>query len=68
MPGCDVEPKLGKRAYFGLKFGAPMPIRFFEWQIALDTGWTLEYIRSLRYGDLIEYIQVKDAMAKAAVR
>lgn len=67
MPGCDGKPKLGKRAFFGLKFGAPMPLKVFEWQLAFDTGWTLEYIRSLRYGDLIEYIQVKDAMAKAKI-
>lgn len=42
-----------------------MPLKVFEWQLAFDTGWTLEYIRSLRYGDLIEYIQVRDAMTKA---
>jgi hypothetical protein len=42
-----------------------MPIEYFEWQIALDTGWTLEYIRGLKYGDLIEYIQIKDALNKA---
>lgn len=44
-----------------------MPIAYVQWRIAFDTGWTLEYIKSLRYGDLVEYLEIKDAMAKAAM-
>lgn len=42
-----------------------MPLEYFEWQIAFDTGWTLEYIGSLSYTDVFDYIQIKDAIVKA---
>jgi len=30
-----------------------------------ETGWTLEYIHSLPMASLIEYLQIKDGIAKA---
>lgn len=44
-----------------------MPITYFKWRIAFDTGWTLEYINSLTYGSLVEYMEIQDAMAKAKI-
>lgn len=45
-----------------------MPFQFFLWRIAFDTGWTMEYIKSLPMSDIIEYLEIKDAMNKAGVR
>ena len=42
-----------------------MPMKFFEWKLAFDTGWTLEYIRAMTYGDFVEYLEIKDALNKA---
>jgi len=44
-----------------------MPMKYFEWKLAFDTGWSLEYIRSMKYGDFVEYLEIKDAMNKAGV-
>jgi hypothetical protein len=65
MQGSYRKPKLGKRVFLALRFGAPMPMRYFEWRLALDTGWTLDYIRSLPYGDIVEYLEITDAINKA---
>ena len=59
------RPKLGKRVYLALKFNAPMPMEYFQWKLAFETGWTLEHIRSMKYGDFAEYLEIKDAMNKA---
>ena len=42
-----------------------MPAEYFDWKMALDTGWTLEYIRSLPYAEYLNYIEIKDAINKA---
>lgn len=42
-----------------------MPAEYTEWKIAFDTGWTLEYIRSMSMQDIENYYQVKDATRKA---
>jgi len=48
-----------------LRFGAPIPSKYFEWTLAFETGWTLDYIRSLSMQDIQDYLQIKDAMIKA---
>ena len=58
------RPKLGKRVFLALRFGAPMPAEYFDWKMAFDTGWTLEYIRSLPYAEYLNYIEIKDAINK----
>ena len=65
MQERDKRPKLGKRVYLALKFGAPVPMEYFQWKLALETGWTLDYIRSMKYGDFAQYLEIKDAMNKA---
>jgi len=45
-----------------------MPMKYFEWSLALETGWTLEYIRALKFSDFAEYLEIKDAKNKAGVR
>jgi hypothetical protein len=42
-----------------------LPAQYIEWELALRTGWTLEYIRSLSMQDLADYRQVIDGMKKA---
>jgi len=55
--------------YLGLKTNeAPLPDKFFEWQMAFRTGWTLDYIRSLTMQDRQDYLQVVDGMIKAGIR
>ena len=68
VPRATKRPKLGKRVYLAIKFGAPVPFDYFRWRIAFDTGWNLEYINGLSMGDVQEYLQIKDAMAKAGIR
>ena len=38
--------------------------RAMRWQMAKETGWSLEYIDGLTWGDVWEYVQVADANAK----
>lgn len=38
--------------------------RAMRWQMAKETGWSLEYIDGLTWGDVWEYVQVADADAK----
>jgi len=46
-----------------------MPTEFFEWQMVFETGWTLEYIRNdISVQDFNDYLQIKDARAKAGYR
>lgn len=45
-----------------------MPDAYWTWRLARETGWTLEYIRSLSVGDLHEYFQVMDGEAEARKR
>ena len=45
-----------------------MPAKYFKWKLAFETGWTLEYIDGMKYGDFIEYLEIKDAQNKAGVR
>lgn len=59
------RPKLSKRVYFGLKYGAPIPFEYITWKMAFETGWTLEYIEGLPMERYIEYIQIKDGIAKS---
>ena len=49
-------------------FGAQMPMEYFHWKLALETGWSLEYIRTMKYGDFVEYLEIKDAINKAGSR
>jgi len=37
-----------------------------DWEIAEAFGWTFEYIQTLPMSRIHEYIQIKDARAKAA--
>ena len=45
-----------------------MPTEFTEWKIAFDTGWTLDYIRSLSLQDIENYFQVRDGARKAGIQ
>jgi hypothetical protein len=45
-----------------------MPHEYFDWDIAFDTGWQLDYINSLSMSQIHEYIQIKDARNKARVK
>lgn len=38
--------------------------RAVRWQMAKETGWSLEYIDNLSWGDVWEYMQLNDADAK----
>lgn len=51
-----------------MKFGAPLPDEFVEWQLVFDTGWTLEQVRNTPIQDIHNYIQIKDGIAKASKR
>ncbi len=42
-----------------------MPEEFWMWKIAMDTGWTLEYIESLSIEQYHQWFQFKDAEVKA---
>ena len=43
-----------------------MPFEDFRWTLVEKTGWTLEYIRSLKVKDIHEYLQILDGREKAA--
>ena len=60
-----IRPKLSKRVYLGLRFGAPIPFEYITWKIAFETGWTLEYIEALPMSRYVEYIEIKDGIAKS---
>lgn len=47
---------------------APMPTEYFDWKMVFDTGWTLDYIRSLSMKDYQDYLQIKDARIKANIK
>lgn len=34
-----------------------------RWRLAEDTGWTLEYIDNLSFGDIRQWLSIKDAEA-----
>ncbi len=68
MPGAVSQPKLSRAVYLGLRHGAPIPNEYFEWELALKTGWTLEYIRGLSMQDIEDYFQIADGKAKAGVK
>jgi hypothetical protein len=36
-----------------------------RWQLARETGWTLEYIDSLTLPDISQYLSVMDGIQKA---
>lgn len=42
--------------------GKPMPDEYWRWRLALDTGWTLDYIDGLSLKDFHDYLQVMDAI------
>ena len=42
-----------------------MPLIWWQWKIARETGWTLEYIRGLSVGDFHDYLQIMDGESKA---
>lgn len=42
-----------------------MPDEFWEWELILETGWTLEYVHSLTVQDYYNYLQIRDAKGKA---
>lgn len=46
---------------------APMPQEYLEWKLVFETGWTLDTIRALSMQDYHNYLQIKDAKAKAGV-
>lgn len=43
-----------------------MPGEYWEWRLARETGWSLEYIQGLPVGRWHEYFQIEDAQAKFA--
>lgn len=43
-----------------------MPIEWWRWKLARETGWTLEYINGMSLGDMHEYWQILDGEGKAA--
>jgi hypothetical protein len=42
-----------------------MPLKWWRWELARKTGWTLDYIDSLSLGDWHEYWQIIDGESKA---
>lgn len=42
-----------------------MPIEGIRWIVAMDTGWTLEYIDQLSAEDMTEYLAYKRGQATA---
>jgi hypothetical protein len=40
---------------------------FMRWEIAKATGWTLEYIDTLSFEDIWQYLSVNDALSKRKV-
>lgn len=46
--------------------GKPMPLEWWRWQLARETGWTLDYIDDLSLGDWRDYWQILDGEGKAA--
>lgn len=51
-----------------MKLKEPMPIEYFFWQLAFETGWTMDYIMSLPMSVWHEYLSIKDALDKAGVK
>jgi hypothetical protein len=41
-----------------------MPGEYWEWRLARETGWSLEYIQGLPVGRWHEYFQIEDAQGK----
>jgi hypothetical protein len=48
----------------GLGFGRSLPSQWWDWTLARETGWTLEYIRNMSVKDFHEYIQIRDAESR----
>jgi hypothetical protein len=42
------------------------PFEDMRWELAEKFGWTLEYIDSLKLGDMHEYIQIMDGRGKGS--
>lgn len=38
-----------------------------RWQIAKETGWTLEYLDALSFEDVFEWLSINDADAQKKV-
>ena len=68
MPRAAYPPKLAERTYLSLRFGAPAPFEYLVWRLAPETGWTLDYIESLTMQQWHDYLQIRDAKAKAGVK
>jgi hypothetical protein len=49
----------------GLIGGDKIPWAYYRWEIAREFGWTLDYVDALTLGNLQEYFQVRDGIAKA---
>ena len=50
----------------GLSFHHNLPYAYWRWQIARETGWSLEYIDNLTLADWEEFWQVRDGTGKVA--
>ena len=52
------------------KWGRPVGLdewhSALRWEIAKETGWTLEYIDELSLNDVWEYLSIKSGTAKKA--
>ncbi len=42
-----------------------MPDEYWDWKLARETGWTLEYIHRLSLEDFHNWLSIHDAEAKA---
>jgi hypothetical protein len=42
-----------------------LPLEWWQWKIAREFGWTLDYIESLPLGRLHQYWQILDGEGKA---
>lgn len=42
-----------------------MPNEYWDWEIVAETGWPLEYVRSLSLADFHAWLQIRDAKYRA---
>lgn len=41
-----------------------LPWEYWRWEIATQTGWSLEYVDALTMADVHEYMQILDGVSK----
>ena len=49
----------------GLAWGGGYPFEALRWDMVEATGWTLEYIDSLPFSEVQNYLGIRDGRAKA---